>query len=86
MSNDHAQISRRFHADCVAIAAVIGGPYIAVRRRWDEGKGGKDERSRETDDVQKKVSTDGKQDGVGSVERILQGDSRELAKLRDAVR
>ncbi len=42
--------------------------------------------AREADDVQKKVSTDGKQDGVRSVERILQGDSRELAKLRDAVR
>ncbi len=68
---------------------MIGAPYIAARRHWDEGnkKANDESESRKTGDSQK-ASNDGKQEaraGERSVTEILRGDSRDLAKLRDAV-
>ena len=68
---------------------MIGAPYIAARRHWDGGnkKANDESKSRKTGDSQH-VSNDGKQEaraGERSVAEILRGDSRDLAKLRDAV-
>ena len=73
----------------VAIAAVIGAPYIAVRRHLEEGKTESNETPKKADDSEKKASNNGKQEaqaGERSVAEILRGDSRELAMLRDAVK
>lgn len=75
-----------------AIAAVIGAPYIATRRLWDERNGESSDTSGRVDESQKKPSNDSNDSkeeakaGAQSVEHILRGESRELAKLRDAVR
>lgn len=87
MSNPSAQPARCPHANLVAIAAVVGAPYIAVRRHWNAEK-----RIFEKDDdgsSRTKASYDGKQEALAggrSVAEILRGDSRELTKLRDAVK
>ena len=74
------------HADLVAIAAVFGAPYIAVHRHRDEGNGESNGTASKADDKQGKVGDEGVQVAEQSVSEILRGDSRELAKLRDAVR
>ena len=76
-------------ADCSAIAAVIGAPYIAVRRHLNEGNEKSNETSKKAVESQKKDGNDGKQEaqaGERSAEEILRGDSRELAMLRDTVK
>ena len=76
-------------ADIVAVAAVVGAPYIAVRRHWDEGERRPNETSGKADDGKKKAVNDDRQEahtGDQSVAAILQGGSRELARLRDAVK
>lgn len=67
---------------------MVGAPYLAVRRQWDEGNGSRETPSK-ADDGQKKISNDGKQEAQAerrSVAETLQGDLGELAKLRDAVK
>lgn len=89
MSNSSTRLPHFSHTNLTAIAAVIGASYIAVRRQWDEGNRGQKETCKKADNSQKKASNGSKQEtsaGGRSVAEILQGDSRELAKLRDAVR
>ena len=89
MSNTSAWLSQFLHANLVALAAVIGGPYIAVRRHWDQENGKQKETFETADESPKKAIIDSKHEAqvVGrSVADILRGDSRELEKLRDAVK
>ena len=86
MSDPSVQLSK--FANIIAIAAVIGAPYIAVRRRWDGDDCGPKNTSVKADKNQKKASNDRKQGSQArgrSIADILQGDSSELTKLRDAV-
>ena len=72
------------------MAAVIGAPYLAIRRQWDERNGNGESNANATlkkpDDKQRKVEDERKEDAGLSIAEILRGDSQELAKLRDAVK
>lgn len=81
--------SPSLHADPIAIVAVIGAPYVMVCRRWNERHEAPNQTPVMADDSQHKAINNGKQEakaGDPSIAEILQGDSRELAKLRDAVK
>lgn len=88
MSNPSIQLSQLSQANIVAIAAVIGAPYIAMRRHLDDRSRRLGKTSEKVDDGQKKASNDSKKEaqaGGRSVPEIPREDSRELAELRDAV-